>query len=103
MAVVKARWCSQRRKHERRGFDLGSGRSPGEGNGNLLQYSTEQEPAPGKFLGQRSLVGHGPWGCKELETTEHTHTHTHTHTHLDLSYHDHASNYKNKRKMTLGP
>ena len=69
MAVVKAQWCSQRRKHERRGFDLGSGRSPGEGNGNLLQYSTEQEPAPGKFLGQRSLVGHSPWGRKGLDTT----------------------------------
>ena len=25
---------------------------------------------PGKFHGQRSLVGYGPWGCKELDTTE---------------------------------
>ena len=25
---------------------------------------------PGKFLGQRSLVGYSPWGCKELDTTE---------------------------------
>ena len=24
--------------------------------------------------GQRSLVGYSPWGCKELDTTEHTHT-----------------------------
>ena len=35
----------------------GSGRSPGKGNGNLLQYFL-----PGKSHGQRSLVG--PWGCK---------------------------------------
>ena len=30
----------------------GLGRSPGEGNGNTLQY-------PGEFNGQRNLVGHG--------------------------------------------
>ena len=39
------------------GFGLpGWGRSPGVGNGNLLQYSW-----PGKFYGQRSLVCY-PWG-----------------------------------------
>ena len=25
---------------------------------------------PAKFLGQRSLVGYSPWGCKELDTAE---------------------------------
>ena len=36
---------------------------------------------PCKIHGQRSLVGYGPWGHKESDTTEgHTHTHTHTHT-----------------------
>ena len=25
---------------------------------------------PGESHGQRSLVGYGPWGCKELDTTE---------------------------------
>ena len=25
---------------------------------------------PGEFRGQRSLVGHSPWACKELDTTE---------------------------------
>ena len=25
---------------------------------------------PGKFHGQRSLVGYSPWGCKESDTTE---------------------------------
>ena len=28
---------------------------------------------PGKFHGQRSLVGYSPWGCKELDTTEQLH------------------------------
>ena len=28
---------------------------------------------PGKSHGQRSLVGYSPWGCTELDTTEHTH------------------------------
>ena len=55
----------------------GLGRSPGERNGNSLQYFL-----PGKFHGQRSLVGYNPWGCKESDTTEHVHTHTQcTHTH----------------------
>ena len=36
----------------------GSGRSPGEGNGNPLQYSCL------KSHGQRSLTGYSPWGHK---------------------------------------
>ena len=43
----------------------GSGRSPGEGNGNPLQCTL-----PGKSHGQRSLAGYSPWGHKELDTTE---------------------------------
>ena len=39
-------------------------RIPGEGNGNLLQYSA------GESHGQRSLVGYSPWGPKESDTTE---------------------------------
>ena len=37
-----------------------SGRSPGEGNGNPLQYSCLETPH-----GQRCPVGYSPWGCKE--------------------------------------
>ena len=44
-------------------------RSPGEGNGNPLQYSCLESPH-----GQRSLVGYGPWGHKELDTTEQLNT-----------------------------
>ena len=42
----------------------GSRRSPGEGNGNQLQF------LPGERHGQRSLVGYSPWGCKDLDTIE---------------------------------
>ena len=38
----------------------------------------KQQPStvflPGKFHGQRSLVGYSPWGCKELDMTEQLHT-----------------------------
>ena len=40
----------------------GSGRSFGEGNGNPVFL-------PGKFHGQRSLVGYSPWDPKESDTT----------------------------------
>ena len=33
---------------------------------------------PGKFHGQRSLVGYSPWGCKESDMTEQLHSLTHT-------------------------
>ena len=42
----------------------GSGRSPGGGHGNPLQYSCLE------FHGQRILVGYSSWGCKESATTE---------------------------------
>ena len=56
----------------------GSARSPGEGNGNQLQ-----ELLPGKFHGQRSLVGYSPCGCKESDTTERLHF---TSLHKELSH-----------------
>ena len=59
-------------------FDPGLGRSPGEGNGNPLQYSCLENPMdteePGGLQSMGSQrVGHD-W------VTSHTHTHTHTHT-----------------------
>ena len=47
----------------------GSGRAPGEGNGNLLQSSCLKN-----FHGQRNLVGYSPRGHKELDTTDHEHS-----------------------------
>ena len=55
------------------GLIPGSGRSPGRGNGNPL-LAWEIPFMPGKFHGQRSLVGHSPWGRKESDKTEHAHT-----------------------------
>ena len=49
--------------------DMGSipglGRSPGEGNGNPLQYSCLENSH-----GQRSLEGCSLWGCTESNITE---------------------------------
>ena len=47
------------------GLIPGSGRSPGGGHGNPLQYACLENPH-----GQRSLAGYSPWGRKELDTTE---------------------------------
>ena len=43
----------------------GSGRSPGEGSGNPLQYSYLEHPH-----GQRILAGYSPQCHNELDTTE---------------------------------
>ena len=48
----------------------GSGRSPGEGNGNhssIVAWKSHE---------QRSLEGYSPWGRKKLDTTEQLSTHT---------------------------
>ena len=50
----------------------GSGRTPGEGHGNPLQYSCLENSH-----GQRSLEGYSPWGCNESDMTEQLSTHTH--------------------------
>ena len=52
--------------------------------GKILWRRTRQHTPvflPGKFHGQRSLVGFSIQGHRDLDTTEQTHTHTHTHTH----------------------
>ena len=51
----------------------GSGRSPGEGNGNPLQYSYLENPMDGG-----TWLGYIPWGRKELDTTERLHSLTHS-------------------------
>ena len=45
------------------GWIPGWGRPPGEANGYPVFL-------PGEFHGQRSLASYGPWGPKELNTTE---------------------------------
>ena len=44
----------------------GSGRSPGEGNGNPLQYSCLENPMDGEAW----QATYSPWGHKESDTTE---------------------------------
>ena len=68
------RWLSNRESacsagNRRCGFDPWVGKSPWEGNSNLLQFSCLRESR-----GQRSLVGYGPWGHKESDTIEHART-----------------------------
>ena len=54
------------------GLILGSGRFPGGGPGNPLQYSFLENR-----YGQRSLAGYSPWGRKEL-VIKHSHIPTFT-------------------------
>ena len=42
-----------------------SGRSPGEGHGDPLQYSCLESP-----YGQRTLASCSPWGHRGLDTTQ---------------------------------
>ena len=58
---VKASACNARDP----GLIPGLGRSPGEGNGNPLQYSCLKNPMDGG-----RLVGYSPQGPKQLDTTE---------------------------------
>ena len=48
------------------GLIPGSGISPGEGNGNPLQYSCLENPH-----GQRRRVGYSPWSHTESDTAKH--------------------------------
>ena len=45
--------------------DSGSGTSPGEGNGNLLQYSCLENP-----VDRGATEGYSSWGREEKDTTE---------------------------------
>ena len=69
-STCQCRWCLRDA-----GSILGS-RDPLE-----KVMATHSSSLAGKFHGQRSLAGYSPWGCKELDTTEHALAHTHTHTH----------------------
>ena len=68
-----------------KGFPGGaSGKAPASNEGDLRDQflgwedpleegmATHSSTLPGEFHGQRSLAGYGPWGLKELDTTEAT-------------------------------
>ena len=68
--LVRDSLVAQRVKHlpamwETRVQSPGQEDSPGEVNGNPLQYSCLENSMDG-----RSLVGYSPWGRKESDTTE---------------------------------
>ena len=48
------------------GLIPGSERFPGAGNGNPLQYSYLENG-----MDRRAWRAYSPWGCRELDTTEH--------------------------------
>ena len=67
VSVGLTRWLSGKESAYQAGdvgLILGSERSPGEENGNPLQYSCLGNP-----YGQRSLVGYHPQGLKESDMT----------------------------------
>ena len=72
------RWCSgkestcQCKRHRRHGFNPWVGKIPWRRG----KWQATPVFLPGKSQGQRSLEGYSPWGCKELDTTEHPCTHT---------------------------
>ena len=82
----------------------GLGRSPGEGNGNPLQYSCLE-----KSHGRRSLVGYSPWGHKELghDLVTIQHTHTYICVCIDIGFLQHICHalgkYTNHRRQALHP
>ena len=47
----------------------GLGGSPGEGNGNPLQYSRLENS-----MDRGALAGYSSWSCKQLDMTEQTYT-----------------------------
>jgi len=62
------------------GWIPGWERSPGERNGNPLQYSCLENPMDRAWW----ATVHG--GCKESNTTECVHMHRHTHTQANIVY-----------------
>ena len=57
------------------GLIPGSGRSPGGGNTNSLQYSCLKNPT------DRGVVSHSPWNAKSWTRLRTVHTHTHAFKH----------------------
>ena len=72
------------------GLFPGSGRSPGVGQGNHLQYYCMENSRD-----KRSLVGYSPWSPKESDAAEHTGT--------QLCNHKHNHNSSITQKIILYP
>ena len=63
-SACQCRKCS---RHQRHGFNPWAGKFP---------WSMKWQPIsvflPGKFHGEKSLMGYSPWGCKESDMTVHS-------------------------------
>ena len=78
--------------------------SPGEENGNPLQYSFffvfcfffTPVFSRREFHGQRSVAGYCPWGCKESDTTEQISLHF-----ISVSSNSNFSYFMNNKTETL--
>ena len=72
MALELMESCLLREQCQRRGHGFGPwvGKIPWS-----RKWQSTPVFLPGKSHGQRSLVGHSPWGRRELDTTEHLSTH----------------------------
>ena len=75
----------------------GSGRSPGGGHGNPLQYSCLETPH-----GQRSLVSYSLWGHKEPDMTERLSARARTHTHVLVSRYEKSKTSSSCEMQGLG-
>ena len=69
------------------GLIPGLGRSPGVGNGNLLQYSCPENPWTEEPGGLQSLGSQGVGQDSACAHTTHRHTQTHRHTHRHTDTH----------------
>ena len=82
-------------KAEDMGVIPGSGRSPGEGNGNPLQYFL-----PGKSHEQRNLADYSPYGRTESDTTEVT---QHTSSSFMIARRQQDNIFKELKEKTIEP
>ena len=80
------------------GLIPGSGRSPGEGNGNPLQYSCLENPID---RGAWRAIVHGVAKSWTLLSNTHTHTHTRTHTHTYTHTHVHTHTHTETKNGQL--
>ena len=83
VSVLKSPGCSEVKASAWNAGDPGSipalGRSPGEGNGNPLQYSCLENPMEGgawwATVHGVAKAGYSPWGLEESDMTERLHFH----------------------------
>ena len=77
----------------------GFGISPGEGNGNPLQYSCLENPH-----GQRSLAGYSQWSRKMSDKTERLSTaHIYIYIYIYIYTHTHTDTHKSVHSVDCDP